>query len=275
MNPQTIAFVGGGNMAASLIGGLITAGRDPDSIQVADINPARLEWLAEQFAVHTHPQARLAAAGAGTIVLAVKPDVIARACRDLAAIAQAQASLVISIAAGIREPDIRRWLDYDAAIVRCMPNTPALLGAGASALFANSLVTAGQRQQAQEIISACGSSLWVEQESQLDAVTALSGSGPAYYFLFMELMIRAGTALGLTTETARRLTLQTALGAARMALEADVDPDILRQRVTSPGGTTERALASFMDNGLDRLVLEAMTAACDRAAQLGDELGKD
>ncbi len=260
-------------MAASLIGGLISAGQDSTTIQVAEINTARREWLRSQFAIGTHAGVTAAATGADTIVLAVKPDTVSSVCRDLAEVAQAQSSLIISIAAGIREPDIRRWLGYDAAIVRCMPNTPALLGAGASALYANPFVKASQRTQAQAVMNACGMSLWVNQELQLDAVTALSGSGPAYYFLLMELMIRAGTALGLDAATARQLTLQTALGAARMALESDVDPDILRRRVTSPGGTTEQAVNSFLGNSLDRLVHEAMTAACERAAQLGDELG--
>ena len=274
MNPQSITFIGGGNMAASLIGGLINAGQEPATIQVAEIDSARLEWLREQFSVGTHSGAAAAATGAKTIVLAVKPDAVSSVCRNLAPVAKRQSSLIISIAAGIREPDIRRWLGYDAAIVRCMPNTPALLGAGASALYANPFVEADQRTQAQTVMNACGMNLWVDQELQLDAVTALSGSGPAYYFLLMELMIQSGVSLGLDATTARQLTLQTALGAARMAMESDVGPDILRQRVTSPGGTTEQAVNSFLGNGLDALVLEAMTAACERAAQLGDELGK-
>ncbi len=273
MNPQSIAFIGGGNMAASMIGGLINAGQDPSAIQVAEVNTARVEWLREQLAVGVHTETTEAVAGAETIVLAVKPDTVSSICRELARVPEAASSLIISIAAGIREPDIRRWLGCDAAIVRCMPNTPALLGAGASALYANPFVDAPQRSRAQNVMNACGTCLWVDPEVQLDAVTALSGSGPAYYFLLMELMMRAGTALGLEAATARQLTLQTALGAARMALESDVDPDILRRRVTSPAGTTEQAVDSFLANGLDRLVLEAMTAACDRAAQMGDAFG--
>ncbi len=275
MNKQSIAFIGGGNMAASLVGGLISAGRDPASIRVADINSDRLDWLRTEFCVDVYTDPESAARTAQTLVLAVKPNTVAQVCADIKTIALDQGALIISIAAGIREPDIRRWLQHDAAIVRCMPNTPALLGAGASALYANPFVSAPQREQAQAVLNACGMSLWVAEEPQLDAVTALSGSGPAYYFLLMELMIRSGEHLGLEPDTARRLALHTALGAAKMALESDVTPDILRQRVTSPGGTTERALASFMDNGLERMVQEAMTAACERAAQLGDELGRD
>jgi pyrroline-5-carboxylate reductase len=275
MNQQTIAFIGGGNMAASIIGGLIKAGRDPGLIQVVDINPERLEWLHKEYGVNIFDTALSAATGAETIVLAVKPNTVSTVCQSLSEVAKTQSSVVISIAAGIREPDIRRWLGYDAAIVRCMPNTPALLGAGASALYANPYVTSPQRVQAQQVMDACGMNLWVDEELQLDAVTALSGSGPAYYFLLMEEMIRAGEHLGLDAETARQLTLQTALGAARMALESDVGPDVLRQRVTSPGGTTHAAIESFKANGIDRLVLSAMTAACERAAQMGDELGSD
>ncbi len=275
MNLQSIAFIGGGNMAASLIGGLINAGRAPATIRVADINARRLEWLHEHYTVTTFTEPAEAATGADTIILAVKPNTVRTVCRSIAAVAQRQSSLIISVAAGIREPDIRRWLGHDAAIVRCMPNTPALLGAGASALYANEYVEAPQRQQAEEVMNACGMSLWVDKELQLDAVTALSGSGPAYYFLLMEHMIRSGIVLGLEADTARQLTLQTALGAARMALESELSPDVLRQRVTSPGGTTERAVNSFNENGLDALVLKAMTAACERAEQLGYELGAD
>ena len=190
-----------------------------------DINPERLEWLHKEYGVNIFDTALGAATDAETIVLAVKPNTVSTVCRSLSEVAQTQSSVVISIAAGIREPDIRRWLGYDAAIVRCMPNTPALLGAGASALYANPYVTSPQREQAQQVMKACGMYLWVDEELQLDAVTALSGSGPAYYFLLMEEMIRAGEHLGLDAETARQLTLQTALGAARMALESDVGPD--------------------------------------------------
>jgi pyrroline-5-carboxylate reductase len=196
----------------------------------------------------------------------------------LDAISQASketAPLIVSIAAGVREPDIRRRLGYDAAIVRTMPNTPALLGCGASALYANDNVSAEQRSRAESVLRAVGITVWVDEENRLDAVTALSGSGPAYYFLLMELMEESGVEMGLGREAARALTLQTALGAARMANETDETPATLRKRVTSPGGTTQAALQSLEDAAIAKVVSKALEAARDRAIELGDELGSD
>ena len=195
--------------------------------------------------------------------------------RDMAASVQQQKPLVISIAAGIRSTDIERWLGGNCALVRCMPNTPALLQEGASGLYANAQVSAQQKQLAEDILSAAGMTLWVDREDLLDAVTAVSGSGPAYFFLLMECMQNAGEQLGLDADTARRLSLQTALGAARMATGGGDDPATLRNRVTSPGGTTEAAINCFQNNGFEQLVTRALTAARDRATELADLLGKD
>jgi len=273
MDASTIAFIGGGNMAASLIGGLIAHGHPADGIWVTDPDVERLRLCQEQFSVCTSGDNAQAAARADTVVLAVKPQVMRPVTEALAHTVRERRPLVLSIAAGVREVDLARWLGGNAAIVRCMPNTPALLGAGATGLYANSQVSATQRSAAEEIMRAAGITLWVEDEALLDAVTAVSGSGPAYYFLLMELMEKVGTELGLDAADARTLTLHTALGAARMALEAGEAPADLRRRVTSPNGTTHAAVTSFLDGGLEGTVRAALTAARDRAEELGRELG--
>ncbi|MDQ2694513.1 MAG: pyrroline-5-carboxylate reductase [Pseudomonadota bacterium] len=274
MKTTTIAFIGGGNMARSLIGGLIADGCDPQSIWVADPDPAKLRALHEQFAVATTADNRQAAARAGVVVLAVKPQVLHEAAGGLAATVRQQRPLVVSIAAGVREPDLRRWLGGETPLVRAMPNTPALVGSGATALFANPWVSPVQRQTAESILRAVGLTIWVEDEALLDAVTALSGSGPAYFFLVMEALEQAGLDLGLNPQTARLLTLQTAFGAAKMALESSDSSAVLRQRVTSPGGTTERAVAVLRQGGLEALFGQALQAACQRSRELGDLLGE-
>ncbi len=273
MDAPTIAFIGGGNMATSLVGGLLAQDHPADSIWVSDPDTTRLSMLQERYAVRTSADNALAASRADIVVLAVKPQVMRPVVEGLAESVAAGAPLVMSVAAGVRETDIQRWLGGGAAIVRCMPNTPALLGAGATGLYANPQVSATQRSAAEAIMRAAGITLWVEDEALLDAVTAVSGSGPAYYFLLMELMEKVGTELGLEPAAARALTLQTALGAARMALESGEAPATLRARVTSPGGTTEQAVKSFVDGGLERQVRLALTAARDRAVELGSQLG--
>jgi len=273
MDAQTIGFIGGGNMAGSLIGGLIADGMAPEAIWVADIDEARLADLRGRLGVSTSAANDEVVARADTVVLAVKPQVMGEVVRGLAAAAREHRPLLVSVAAGVREGSIGAWLGYPAAVVRAMPNTPALLGCGATALFANRQVSEAQRSAAESVLRAVGLTLWVDDEDQLDAVTALSGSGPAYYFLLMELMEEAGVRLGLARDSARMLTLQTALGAARMALEASEPPGVLRERVTSPGGTTERALARLREGGIEALLLEAITAARDRSAELGRMLG--
>lgn len=274
MAAEIIAFIGGGNMASSLIGGLIAGGESGAHIRAADPDEVRRQGLYERFGVAVFADNVEAIAGAHVVVLAVKPQVMSEVVRGLRPALTGE-PLFISVAAGVRAADIARWLGFDAAIVRTMPNTPALLGVGAAGLCASARVSPGQRESAARIMNAVGMSVWVEQESLLDAVTAVSGSGPAYYFLLMELMVKVGQELGLDEATTRALTLQTALGAARMALETGSDPKALRRQVTSPGGTTEQGINSFLDNHLEQLVREALTAARDRAVELADLLGKE
>ncbi len=270
-----ITFIGGGNMATSLIGGLIGNHYPADKITVAEPDTVKLQQLEQQYSLKTSTDNATAIAHSDIVVLAVKPQILQAVCRDMAADIQSRQPLIISIAAGIRSSDIERWLGGDCALVRCMPNTPSLIRCGATGLYANARVTAEQRQLAENILAAAGITLWVEDEELIDAVTAVSGSGPAYFFLFIEAMQKAGETLGLSADSARQLSLQTALGAARMAVESDDDPGTLRAKVTSKGGTTEAAINSFMANNFDDLVRQALTSARDRATELADILGKD
>ena len=274
MNNGKIVFIGGGNMARSLIGGLVADGLSADNIHVMDTQKAVLQTLKQTFAVQVYDDLALAVASADVIVLAVKPQQMQDVVKSLATVWPANA-LLISIAAGIRLADLGRWLQKDAAIVRAMPNTPSLVQAGATALFANNHVSEQQREQAEAILRAVGLALWLDNETKMDAVTALSGSGPAYFFLVMEAMENAAIELGLPQETARLLCLETAFGAAKMALESDVPAATLRQQVTSPGGTTERAIHELEDGGLHGLFENALVAAALRARELGDQLGQD
>ncbi|HEY9033183.1 MAG TPA: pyrroline-5-carboxylate reductase [Pseudomonadales bacterium] len=270
-----ITFIGGGNMASSLVGGLLANDYPAQQINVVEPDPQKRQQLQQQFGIATSDDSPGAVASADVVVLAVKPQILQTVCRQLAAPVQQRQPLVISIAAGIRSTDIDRWLGGDCALVRCMPNTPALVQTGATGLFANARVDATQKQLATDVLEAAGITLWVEREDLLDAVTAVSGSGPAYFFLLMECMQTAGEQLGLDADSARQLSLQTALGAARMATAGHDDPATLRNKVTSKGGTTEAAINCFQQNGLEQLVLRALTAARDRAIELADELGKD
>jgi len=274
MTEATLAFIGGGNMAASLVGGLIADGWNPANIRIADTDTDRLEHLSEHFSVATMSDNCEAVAHADAIVLAVKPQIIKPVSQELAVLVKDQGSLVISIAAGIREASLRHWLGEQAAIVRTMPNTPALVQSGATALYANPNTSEDQRNIAESILRAVGVAIWIDDEALMDAVTALSGSGPAYFFLFMEAMQTVGCELGLPEKTARLLTLQTAFGAAKMALESSEGVTTLRERVTSPGGTTECAIKSFQDGGLEAIVRTALKAAAERSSELGIELGK-
>lgn len=272
-NPHDIAFIGGGNMAASLIGGLLAQGTDSGRIWVSDCVEAKRQALKDRFGVSTSPDNAHAASRAGTVVLAVKPRQMEEATRAIACTSARHEPLIISVAAGVRIRHIRAWLGHDAAIVRTMPNTPALVGLGATALFANARVSNEGRRRAAALLGAAGLSVWVEDEGLLDAVTAVSGSGPAYFFLLMELIEESGVALGLDRDTARALTLQTALGAARMACEGDEAPAALRARVTSAGGTTERALETLVGGGVGALFETALRAARDRSVELGRAFG--
>jgi len=273
MKNVTIAFVGGGNMARSLIGGLLADGMPPQNIWVADPNESVLRGHQQRFAVHTTADNGEAVRHAQVIVLAVKPQVAKDVAQTLGPAVRDRQPLVISIAAGIRESDLRGWLGIDTAIVRTMPNTPALVGSGATALFANPAVNKEQKNLAESILRAVGMTLWVDDEGLMDAVTALSGSGPAYFFLIMEAMEQAGHRLGLPHDTARLLTLQTAFGAAKMALESNEELSALRQRVTSPGGTTERAVKVLQEHRLEAVFDEALRAAHQRSVELATMFG--
>lgn len=273
MKNVDIAFIGGGNMARSLIGGLIADGVKPARIWVADPNPASLSDHQNHFGVRTTADNSQAARQAQVIVLAVKPQVAKAAAQSMAGVLRERPALVISVAAGIRISHLRDWLGEETAIVRCMPNTPALVGSGATALFANPHVTREQKDLAESILRAVGMTLWMDDEDLMDAVTALSGSGPAYFFLVMEAMEQAGVALGLPRQTARLLTLQTAFGAAKMALESTEDVAALRRRVTSPGGTTEQAIRVLEEHGLAAGFEQALRAARQRSIELASLFG--
>lgn len=272
MSTATIGFIGGGNMAASIIGGLLTSGVDARQLRAGDPSQESLDRLASLGPITTSQDNLDIIPGCDVLVMAVKPQLMKVVCAGIADTVQASKPLIISIAAGVTSDSLNQWLGGNLAIVRCMPNTPALLRCGATGLFANTAVSEIQRQQAQQILDAVGLALWVEQESELDAVTAVSGSGPAYFFLMMEAMQASGEALGLNPDVAKQLSQQTALGAARMALESDVDVAELRRRVTSPKGTTERAITIFEDGGFRALVQQALQGAADRADELGREL---
>lgn len=268
-----ICFIGAGNMAQSLIGGLIASGYDKQLITATDPTAEQRQLITERFGIHCFADNNEATAQADIIVLAVKPQVLQLVTESLAETVKTEQPLVISVAAGIRTNAIDNWLGGDCAIVRTMPNTPALIQTGATGLFANAAVSAEQKSQAEHIMRAAGLTVWVDEETQLDAVTAVSGSGPAYYFLFMEAMEQAGKELGLDEKTAHLLTLQTALGAAKMVLESRQDCATLRHNVTSPNGTTEKAIQSFEADNLRETVAKAMQAAQHRAVELADELG--
>ncbi|MCC5856554.1 MAG: pyrroline-5-carboxylate reductase [Ectothiorhodospiraceae bacterium] len=273
MTQPMIAFIGGGNMASSLIGGLIADGYPMDRIRVADPSPEQREALRQHFGIQVTGDNREAAHGASGVVLAVKPQVVRQVAENLGATVRDNHAVTISIAAGIRESDLSRWLGGGVAVVRTMPNTPALVGSGATALYANAHTSPEQRELAEALMRAVGLVQWLDDERLMDAVTAVSGSGPAYFFLLMELIEDAGAKLGLPRDTARLLTLETALGAARMALESDDDPQTLRRKVTSPGGTTEQAIRTLEDGDIRDLMERAIQAAAKRAQELGDQLG--
>ena len=271
-----LAFIGGGNMARSLIGGLLQNGWMARNIVVSDPDPeqpARLYQLDPELSVINDNDA--AATTADVVVFAVKPQVLQMVCRELAHTLQKSQPLVLSIAAGIRSTDIEHWCGGDLPVVRCMPNTPALVQSGATGLFANPKVSDEQRALAETLMRAVGTTVWVGDEPQLDAVTALSGSGPAYVFLVIEAMQAAGEKLGLSEEVARLLAIDTVFGAAKLALESPDSPATLRERVTSKGGTTERALEVLEAGNIRKLFEDALAAARTRAEELAEQLGKD
>lgn len=268
-----IAFIGAGNMAKAIIGGLLAEGFERSQILAAGPRQETLDKVQQEFAIETITDNSAAAAWADVVVLAVKPQLLKEvtlALRD----SLSHQPLVISLAAGITTDSIGTWLGSDLPIVRCMPNTPSQLRAGASGLFANSRVNDEHKSLANAILGAVGIVQWLDDEALLNPVTAVSGSGPAYFFLMMEAMIDAGVELGLSRECATELTLQTALGAAMLAKESEYDVAELRRRVTSPKGTTEQAILSFEQDNIRAIFARAMTACSNRAVELSELLGK-
>jgi pyrroline-5-carboxylate reductase len=269
----SIAFLGGGNMAGALIGGLIARGHDARSIAVIEVSPAARERLAARYRVRVSTAPDAATQAADTLVLAVKPQDLRAALASLAG--SVRGKLVVSIAAGVRLEALSRWLEGHRKLVRCMPNTPALIGAGISGLYALPEVSAEERARAEAILGAVGEVVWVPEERLLDPVTAVSGSGPAYVFWFIEQLAASGERLGLAPEVSRKLALHTVLGAAKLAADSGEAPGVLRERVTSKGGTTEAALRVFEEERLAERFMRALEAASRRGAELGDSLGKD
>jgi pyrroline-5-carboxylate reductase len=267
LNNTKIGFIGAGNMANSLIRGLISKGANPKDIWASDLDQSKLQHLAEECGIQVGGNSEVAA-HADVIVLAVKPQVMKDACMALAANLHGRDVLLVSIAAGITMAHLENWFGSSAAIVRCMPNTPALVGMGASGLFANERVSPEQKKLAEETISAVGFATWVDADSDIDIVTAVSGSGPAYFFLFMEAMQATAIEMGMSENLARALTYHTAAGAAALALHSEDDTATLRRNVTSPGGTTEQAILQFEERDLRGLVDKALKAAKTRSEEL-------
>ena len=282
MTPSpTIAFIGGGNMARAIIGGLLGSGWRAEALRVSDPDAQQRETLAQRFGITCVDDNARCAAQADVVALAVKPQVMRAAVESLADALQrranAEAPLLLSVTAGIRCDDILRWAGGTAvaapAVVRAMPNTPALVNAGMSALFANERVTAAQREVAETLLRAVGDTLWVEREGLLDTVTAISGSGPAYFFKLMELLADSAAEHGLDPQSANELALQTAFGAATLAQQSAHSPAVLRRQVTSTGGVTEAALREMGARGLDDAIARGIDAAIRRSQQLADEFG--
>ncbi len=271
MKTTKIGFIGGGNMAASLVNGLVASGHDPKQIWVSDINPETLATLSANLGINVSHNNLEVIPAVDVVVLAVKPQVLAQVAKEICPCLHPN-QMVVSIAAGITLTSLSKWLCPETPIVRCMPNTPALVLTGATALYANDKVTPEQRDLAETILRSVGIALWVENESDLDAVTAVSGSGPAYYFLLMEAMEKVAVEMGLSEATARLLIQQTALGAAKIALESPESPGELRLRVTSPGGTTQRAIETFEHGGFTGLVCKALHAARDRSIEMSKQM---
>lgn len=261
-------------MASSLISGLISSGHSSSLLWVSDTNQDALDTLSTRLQVNTTLHNNILVDEVDVVVLAVKPQILHIVAEQIAPVLQQRNVLVVSIAAGVSQDSLAQWLGQEIAIVRCMPNTPALVQTGATALHANSQVRIEQKDLAENILRAVGICLWVTQECELDAVTAVSGSGPAYFFLLMEAMEKAASELGLSEDTARLLIQQTALGAAKIALESDDTAKQLRERVTSPGGTTEQAMQTFEEGRFIQLVSKALHAARDRSVEMSQQLGE-
>jgi pyrroline-5-carboxylate reductase len=272
MKDAVIGFIGAGNMGHSLIGGLINDGYDPKKIWAADLHPEKLKALDNFSPIHTTTENQAVVEAADVIILAVKPQSIQDVTTSLASLLQKRRPLLLSIAAGITVAHLQKWAGPRLAIVRCMPNTPAMIGCGATGLFANEFVTSEQKNLAESILRAVGVVVWVNNESLIDTITALSGSGPAYFFYVMEALEEGAKSLGLSEETAHLLTLETALGSARMALESAQNCAELRHRVTSKGGTTEQGILALEQGQLKTIFKNALEAAKRRAEELAASL---
>lgn len=272
-NKLKISFVGGGNMAAALIGGLAGKLTAAENIHVIDINTDALARLQQQFGIQTSNIIDASIADSDVVVLAVKPQQM----KDVAAqlVPHIKSQLILSIAAGIRAGDLSRWLGGHDAIVRTMPNTPALIGKGVTGMVATTGVSDVQREAADAILRAVGETVWLDDEALIDPVTAVSGSGPAYVFYFIEAMQQAAQEMGLTAEQGNALAISTFVGAAQLAAQSSDPVSVLRERVTSKGGTTYAALTSMEENGVKQAIVTAMKAAAARGRALGEEFGRD
>lgn len=268
----TISFIGAGNMASAIIGGMLDSGFKAADIWVSAPDDSHLQSVRKQFGVSVTTDNRYCAQQADMVILAVKPQVMADVCNDIAPVVQNTRPLMVSIAAGLEASTLDTWLGGGLPLARVMPNTPSLVGKGAAGLFANDQVSDKQKAMVEAVFSSIGSALWVEQESLLHAVTALSGSGPAYFFLMLEALEEAATEAGIAADTARQLAIQTMAGAAEMAARSEHDPGQLKRNVMSPGGTTEQAINTFENGGLRDLVKQAYGAAYKRSEEMAREL---
>ena len=271
-NKTVIGFIGAGNMAYALIKGLLNNGFDANQINISDPNEELLLNRESELKVTTYSDNTSLLINSDIIFFAVKPQVLSSVCLELKGVVKSK-HLFVSIVAGIRSSDINRWLGGNFALIRTMPNTPALFQTGVTGLFANELVNNEQKSLVSSILSSVGECFWVDEEKLIDAITAISGSGPAYFFLLMQSMTQAGMALGLDEETANSLSIQTAYGASLMANKTGKDSRTLRAEVTSPNGTTQSAIESFQDQNFEGIVANATRAAYDRARELSNELG--
>jgi pyrroline-5-carboxylate reductase len=272
---NNIGFIGGGNMSESLIGGLLASGHKPSLIHVSEPDENRRELLQKKYRINCRESNIELAERSDLLLFAVKPQLLQQIALPLHQAVQAKQSTIISIAAGVRSTDLEKWLGGELAIVRVMPNTPALVRAGASGMYANHRVSDQQRNLAESVMRSVGLTVWLENESQMDIVTALSGSGPAYIFRIIEAMEDAATRSGLSRETSRLLAIETVLGAAKLAVESDDSPAELRQKVTSPGGTTEQGLKRLEQGDIGQVFQNVIDAAIERSQEMGDELGDD
>jgi len=267
-----ISFIGAGNMASAIIGGMLDNRFEADNVWVSAPDDSHLQAVRNQFGVSVSTNNRYCVEQADIVVLAVKPQVMADVCRDIAPVVQNTRPLIVSIAAGLTAETIDQWLGGGLPLVRVMPNTPSLVGKGAAGLFANDKVSDEQKTMVQTVFESIGTALWVEDENLLHGVTALSGSGPAYFFLMLEALESAATDAGVDPATARKLAIQTMAGAAEMAARSEHDPGQLKRNVMSPGGTTERAINTFEDGGMRDLVKKAYDAAFTRSEEMSKEL---